>query len=84
MNVVEVLRANVVEARHRVHIAIANADGEMVARIGRTNALTYYRSAAKPFQALPFINSGTSVNCDMFKLIDSSDFIYFQSIFTFF
>lgn len=60
MNVVEVLRANVVEARHRVHIAIANADGEMVARTGRTNALTYYRSAAKPFQALPLVEEGVT------------------------
>ena len=60
MNVVEVLRAGVVEARHRVHIAIANADGEMIARTGKTNALTYYRSAAKPFQALPLVEEGVT------------------------
>jgi len=60
MNVVEVLRAGIVEAQHRVHIAIMDADGEMVASTGKTNTLTYYRSAAKPFQALPLVEEGVT------------------------
>ena len=58
MSVVEVLRGDVVEARHTVHVAVADAHGRVVARAGNGNGLTYYRSAAKPFQALPLVEEG--------------------------
>jgi len=47
-----------VEARHTVHVAVADAHGRVVARAGNGNGLTYYRSAAKPFQALPLVEEG--------------------------
>ena len=58
MNVVEVVRGDVVEARHTVHIAVADADGRVVARAGNIDGLTYYRSSAKPLQALPLVEEG--------------------------
>ena len=58
MSAVEVLRGDIVEARHTVHVAVADTHGRVVARAGNGNGLTYYRSAAKPFQALPLVEEG--------------------------
>ena len=49
---VVVERGSIVESRHRVH-AVAVADGELVAARGDPELVTFMRSAAKPFQALP-------------------------------
>ncbi|MBD0330748.1 MAG: asparaginase [Thermoleophilia bacterium] len=49
---VEVRRGGVVEARHRVHAA-AVRKGRLVAARGDAGLVTFLRSAAKPFQALP-------------------------------
>jgi L-asparaginase II len=45
-------RGGVVEAVHRVH-AVAVQDGAVVAEAGDPGLVTYMRSSAKPFQALP-------------------------------
>ncbi len=50
--VVEVLRGDIVEARHHVH-AVAVADGQVVASRGDPALVTLFRSSAKPIQALP-------------------------------
>jgi L-asparaginase II len=50
--VVEVRRGGVVEAVHRVHAA-AVRDGELVAAAGNAGLVSFLRSSAKPFQALP-------------------------------
>jgi L-asparaginase II len=50
--VVEVVRGGVVEARHHVH-AVAVQDAEILAATGDPSLLTFFRSAAKPIQALP-------------------------------
>ena len=52
--VVEVVRGGVVEARHHVH-AVAVSDGKIVESCGDLALVTYFRSAAKPLQALPLI-----------------------------
>jgi L-asparaginase II len=49
---VEVVRGDVVEARHRVH-AVAVSDGVVVAAAGDPDFFTLMRSSAKPIQALP-------------------------------
>jgi L-asparaginase II len=49
---VEVARGGVVEARHRVH-AVAVHDGEVIAEAGDPRLVAFFRSAAKPLQALP-------------------------------
>lgn len=52
--VVEVVRGEVVEARHVAH-AVAVRDGEVIAAAGSAALLSYLRSAAKPIQALPLV-----------------------------
>jgi L-asparaginase II len=52
--VVAVVRGDVVEARHRVH-AVAVQDGRVVETAGDPELLTYFRSSAKPLQALPLV-----------------------------
>jgi len=49
---VEVRRGGTVEAVHRVH-AVAVRAGEIVEAAGDSRLLTFVRSSAKPFQALP-------------------------------
>jgi L-asparaginase II len=54
--IVEATRAGVVEARHRVH-AVAMSDGTIVESCGDPFLVTYFRSSAKPLQALPVIRA---------------------------
>jgi L-asparaginase II len=54
--VVEVTRGDVVEARHVVH-AVAVADGRVVESAGAAHLVTYFRSSAKPIQALPLVRA---------------------------
>ena len=57
---VEVRRGDLVEAVHRGHLAVVDGDGNLVCRLGDPNVATYTRSAAKPFQAIPFLLSGAA------------------------
>jgi L-asparaginase II len=54
--VVEVTRGALVESRHRVHAA-AVRDGDLVAAAGEPQLVTFFRSAAKPLQALPLVRA---------------------------
>lgn len=53
---VEVVRGDVIEARHVVH-AVAVGEGRIVASAGDPALVTYLRSSAKPIQALPVIRA---------------------------
>ncbi len=55
---VEQLRGGVVEAWHEVHVAVVDARGRLVAGAGDPGLVTFWRSAAKPFQALPLVDDG--------------------------
>src|SRR5437899_1654679 len=55
---VEQLRGGAVEAWHDVHVAVVDAAGKLVAKVGDPDLVTYWRSAAKPFQALPLAADG--------------------------
>ncbi len=54
--VVEVVRGDVVEGRHRVH-AVAVSGGELVQSAGNPELVTLFRSSAKPIQALPIVRA---------------------------
>ena len=54
--VVEATRGDVVEASHRVH-AVAVADGRIVESCGDPMLVTFFRSSAKPIQALPVVRA---------------------------
>ena len=53
---VEAVRGDVVEARHSVH-AVAVSAGAIVASAGDPHLVTYFRSSAKPLQALPVVRT---------------------------
>jgi L-asparaginase II len=55
MGYVQVLRGGLLESRHKVHAAIVNAEGKLIASVGDPNFSSFLRSSAKPFQALAFI-----------------------------
>ncbi|HYH82184.1 MAG TPA: asparaginase [Longimicrobium sp.] len=55
---VELTRGAVVESRHRVHVAVVDAEGRLRAFAGDPDLVTYLRSAAKPLQALPLVDDG--------------------------
>ena len=54
----EVTRDGRVESVHRGHVAVVMPAGEVVATLGDLETRTYMRSAAKPVQAMPLIESG--------------------------
>jgi L-asparaginase II len=55
---VVVTRGAIVESRHRVHAAVVDASGALIAGAYDTEMVTYWRSCAKPFQVMPLIESG--------------------------
>jgi L-asparaginase II len=55
---VNVLRGAVVESRHRIHCAVVDAGGTLRASAGDPELVTFFRSAAKPFQAIPLVEDG--------------------------
>jgi len=57
---VEVFRGAQVESRHRGAVAVVDADGAAVLSLGDVAAPVYPRSAVKPLQALPLVESGAA------------------------
>jgi L-asparaginase II len=57
-NLIEVVRGTTVESRHRVHVAVVDAEGRLRGRAGEPDLVTFFRSAAKPLQALPIVEDG--------------------------
>lgn len=57
-HVVDVVRGEIVESRHRIHAAVVDAGGRIRASAGDPELVTYIRSAAKPFQAIPIVADG--------------------------
>ncbi len=51
---VHVLRGRWVESSHEVHAAVVRANGDLFAWVGNPELKTFWRSSAKPFQALAF------------------------------
>lgn len=56
--VVAVSRGGIVESVHHGAVAVVDSSGRLIAKYGDPQATTYMRSSAKPFQALPFLESG--------------------------
>jgi L-asparaginase II len=57
---VEVTRGDRVESSHYGHIAVADPQGRLVARLGDPDLWVCLRSMAKPIQALPVITTGAA------------------------
>jgi L-asparaginase II len=58
--VVELVRHPYVESTHVVHVAVVDADGTLVRAWGDADRPTAPRSAVKPMQALPLVESGAA------------------------
>lgn len=59
---VEVRRGSITESRHRGHLVAVEPDGNIVASLGAPHNVTFLRSSAKPFQALPLLLTGAAVH----------------------
>lgn len=57
---VEVIRGGLVESRHRGAVAVVEADGAAVLAVGDVARPVFPRSAIKPLQALPLVESGAA------------------------
>jgi L-asparaginase II len=51
-------RQGIVESVHRVSVVVSTDSGRILARHGDVDWMTVYRSAAKPFQAIPLVEDG--------------------------
>lgn len=65
--VVEVVRGGLVESRHRGAVAVVDAAGTQLFAAGDAATPVFPRSAVKPLQALPLVETGAA---DQFKLSD--------------
>lgn len=59
-SLVEVRRGSITESRHRGHVVAVDGRAQIVARLGALEVVTYLRSSAKPFQAIPLVSSGAA------------------------
>lgn len=57
---VEVKRGSITESRHRGHIVVVDPEGKLIASLGAPENVTYLRSSAKPFQAIPLLITGAA------------------------
>jgi L-asparaginase II len=62
---IEILRQGVVESRHRVHAAIVDRRGRLVHSWCDADFPTIPRSAIKPFQTSPLIETGAAEALDL-------------------
>lgn len=56
----KVIRGTTVESVHRGHLIAIDGVGRVIVSAGDPKTVTFFRSAAKPFQAIPFITSGAA------------------------
>lgn len=56
----EVTRGTSVESVHYGHVAVVNGDGRLIAFAGDPAWRPFFRSSAKPFQAVPLLASGAA------------------------
>ncbi len=54
-----VVRGETVESIHRGHLIVVAGD-DVIATVGDPSTVTFFRSASKAFQAIPFITSGAA------------------------
>jgi L-asparaginase II len=58
VDLLRVIRGEVLEATHEGHLVVADGAGKIAARLGDAGRVTYYRSCAKPFQAIAAVRTG--------------------------
>jgi L-asparaginase II len=58
--VTKVVRGETVESLHRGHVIATEVNGNTFLEIGDPQTVTFFRSACKPFQAMPLLMSGAA------------------------
>jgi L-asparaginase II len=58
--VARVFRGEAVESVHCGSVAVVDADGRLVYRVGDPYLITFMRSSSKPFQAIPVVETGAA------------------------
>jgi L-asparaginase II len=58
--VFEVWRGDVLESLHYGAAAVVDSAGRLLASVGDPKSITFLRSSAKPFQAIPLVESGAA------------------------
>ncbi len=58
--IAETTRGGITESVHHGIIVAVGADGEIIASVGDPEQVIFFRSSAKPFQAIPVIESGAA------------------------
>ncbi len=61
----QILRGDIVESIYYGAVAVVTADGNLFASAGNPNIVTFMRSSAKPFQAIPLIEMGGLAKFEM-------------------
>jgi L-asparaginase II len=51
-------RGSLAESVHQISAAVVNSDGRLIGQAGDPQLVTYWRSAAKPFQLFPLVADG--------------------------
>jgi L-asparaginase II len=64
---IESTRGDLIESVHGVSVAVVDGSGRSIAESGHPDMVTFWRSAAKPFQAMPLVADGAA---DHFSLGD--------------
>jgi L-asparaginase II len=57
---IQVFRGSYVESTHHIHVAVVDHTGKLLYSYGDPNRLTFARSAMKPFQAVPLLETGAA------------------------
>jgi L-asparaginase II len=58
--VVEATRGDAIESLHTVSLAVSDTNGRLLAEAGHPGLVTYWRSAAKPFQGMALVADGAA------------------------
>ncbi|MGI8789070.1 MAG: asparaginase [Pyrinomonadaceae bacterium] len=56
----KVIRGETVESVHRGHLIVVSGDGKTLYSLGNPETVTFWRSSAKAFQAIPFLTGGAA------------------------
>jgi len=62
---IEVTRGNIIESVHYGSLSVVSPDGTILVALGDASSPVFLRSAAKPFQALAFIEQGGAAKYDL-------------------
>ena len=64
-SLIRVERGGIEEAIHLGHLAVVDSDGQVHASLGDPGHVSYFRSCAKPFQAIGSLSAGIAARYEL-------------------